>query len=72
MKGEEGNLFNIFHTPLYTSIYLYIASHKPKYLYILSYTSIYFEIINIRKMRINIRHRNGHNSSPKASARVRI
>ena len=72
---EEEILSDIFHIPLYTFIYLiylYIPSNTPKYLYILSYTPIYFKISDIRKMRINIRHKNGHNSGPTESPRVRI
>ena len=40
--------------------------------YIRSYTPIYIKISNIRKTRINIKHKNGHNSGPRASPRVQI
>ena len=53
-----------FHIPLYTFIYLQIALYTFIYL-------TYIKILNIRKMRANIKHKNGHNSGPRAP-RVRI
>ena len=58
------------HIPLYTFIYLHIPSFTSKhlkYLYIPSYTSIYIKISNIRKMRPDIKHKNGHKARPRAS-----
>ena len=52
----------ILHIPPNTFIYLHIPSHIP----------IYFKISNIRKMRINLRPTNGHNSSLRAVLKVRI
>ena len=68
-KGSgEADLSDAFHIPLYTFIYLYILSNTFIYLHIPSY----FNISNIRKMRINLRLNNGHNSSTRASPRARI
>ena len=75
-RREETEIFPIYSIYLYilsyTFIYLYIFSNIPKYFYIPSYTPIYFKISNIWKIRINIRPKNGHNSSPRACPRVRI
>ena len=71
-RWDLSDIFNIPYTLSYTFICLYMSSNALKYLYIPSYTLIYFKISNIRKMRINIRHTNGHNSGPRASPRVRI
>ena len=57
------------------AIHLYIvlyALYTPKYLYIPSYTPIYINIFNIRKLRANIKHKSGHNSGPRASPRVSV
>ena len=50
--------FIYFYIPSYTFIYLQIA-------YIPSYTPTYIKILNIRKMRGNIKHKNDHNSGPR-------
>ena len=70
------------HIPLYTLIYIHILSYTSKYPQILpnttkyiclpSYTPIYFKTYNIRKMKADIRHKNCHNSGPRASPMVRI
>ena len=49
---------------LYTSIYFHTPSYTLNNLHIPSYTPIYFKISNIRKMRPDIRPKNGHNSGP--------
>ena len=46
--------------------------YTAKYSHISSYTPIYFKISNIRNMRANMKHKNGHNSSPRAFPKVRI
>ena len=45
---------------------------RQKWPHIPSYTPTYSKILNIRKMRANIKHKNSHNSDPRASRRVRI
>lgn len=71
-RGKEGELFDISYLPSYTFIYLNIPSNTSKYLYIPPYTCLYLKILNIRNMRTNIKHTNGHNSGPRAPRRVRI
>ena len=75
-EREERGISSVYslhlHIPLYTFIYLHISRNTFKYLYILSYTPIYLKILNIKNMRANMRSKNGHNSSPRASPRVRI
>ena len=66
------NTFIYFHIPLYTFLYLQIPPNTFIYLHIPSYTLTYVKISNIRKMRANTKHTNGHDSSPRASPRVRI
>ena len=53
-------------------VYLHILPYTSKSLYTPSHTSTYMKILNIRKMRANIKHKNGHNSRPGASPRVQI
>ena len=61
------------HMLSYTVIYVYIPPYGSKYSQILQiilippYAPIYSRIFNIRKMRANIKHENGHQSSPRAS-----
>ena len=62
------------HIPSYTFIYFHIPSYTSKYPQILLYTFIYphiLQISNKRKMRANVKHKNGHNSEPRASPRLR-
>ena len=56
------HLFDISGYTLYTFIYLHIPS----------YILIYFKISNIRKMRPDIRHKNGHKTKSRASPMARI
>ena len=65
-------LFDVFHAPLYTFIYPDIPLYIFKYVQIPLYTSIYFKISTMKKMRINVRHQNNHNSGSRASPRARI
>ena len=58
--------FIYFYIPSYTFIYLQIA------LYSVIYSHTYIKILNIRKMRGNIKHKNGHNWGVRASPRVQI
>ena len=58
--------------PPYTFIYLHVPSYTFKCFHIPSYTSIYFKISNIRTLRADMKHKNGHNSGPRAFPRVRI
>ena len=53
----------------HTFTYLLILSNVPIYLL---YTRIYLKISNIRNTRADLRPQNDHNSSPRASPRVRI
>ena len=72
----EGTIFPIYsvylYTLSYTFIWLYIPPNTSKYRYIPSYTIIYFKISNITKMRPNMRPKNSHHSSPRASPKTRI
>ena len=61
-----------FQMPAYTIMYLYLPPYTFAYLYISPYTPIYLKISNIQKMRTNLQHKNGHNSGPRASPRLRI
>ena len=70
MKGESDDLSDISYIPSYTFIYLSIPLNTFIYPKMLPYTFIY--ISNTRKMRINIRTKNGHNSGSSASPKVRI
>ena len=60
--------FIYLHIPPYTFIYLQIALYN---LYTFIYTT-YIKILNIRKMRANIKHKNGHNLGPMGSPKARI
>ena len=64
--------FIYLYIPLCTFIYLYIPPSTPGYLYIRLYTPIYIKISNIRKMRSDIRSKNGHKTNPRASPMARI
>ena len=67
-----GPIYSIYlHIPSCTFLYLYIPSYTPKCCHIHSYTRIYLKIFNIRKMKANIKHKNGHNSTPRESPRIR-
>ena len=55
---------------LYTFIYLHIPLNSFIYLHI--YTPIYMKILNIRKMRSDIRPKNSHKWGPRGSPWVRI
>ena len=71
--GESVQIYAIYLCILlYTFTYLDIPSHTPKYLFIPLCTPIYFKISNITQMRADIRPKNGHNSGPSASPRLRI
>ena len=75
VRGEGTIFSDMFHIPSYTFIYLYIPSYTFIFPQIATYTFIYpmyFKIINIRKMRIIIRPKNGDNSGPRASPKVII
>ena len=68
-EGENGRVAE------YTRIYRHIPYIPPDtfiYPHIPSYTFMYFKISNIRNMGANMRPKHGHNSSPRASLRVRI
>ena len=65
-KRVEGGAFQIY------PIYLHLLSHTFINLYIPSYTSIYSKISNFKKMKVDVRHSNCHNSYARASPRVRI
>ena len=56
------------YIPSYTFIYLQI----PSYTLIPPHTNIYLQILNISKMRANMKHKNGHNSGPRACPRVQF
>ena len=56
----------------YTSIYLQISFYTSKWLYIPSYATTYIKILNIRKMRANLKQTNGHSSGPRAPPKVQI
>ena len=60
------------HICLYTFIYLHVPLYTPEYLYIPSYTPIYIKISNIRKMRPDIRLKNGLKWHPRGSPMARI
>ena len=71
-KTMSNKLIHIF---LCTFIYLHIHSYTFIYLQIALYTFItptYIKILNIRKMRANIKHTNCHNSGFRASLMARI
>ena len=65
-------IFIYLYIPPYTFIYIYITPYTSKYLYIPSYTLIYIKISNIRKRRTDVKHKNDHNSGPRASPRLKI
>ena len=71
-EREEGDLSDIHYVPSHTFIYLHIPSYTTKYLHILSYTTMYFKISKTRNLKADMKHKNGHNSDPRASPRVRI
>ena len=56
------------HIPSYNFIHLHIPPNS----FIHSYTPTYIKILNIGQIRSNIKHKKGHNSSPRASPRVQI
>ena len=56
-KGKEGGFCLIY------SIYLHIPSYT---------FTIYFKMINIRKVRVNVKHKTCHKSGFRACPRVRI
>ena len=68
-KRVEGTRRDMYK---YTFIYLYIPSNTPEYLYIPLYTPIYIKKSNIRKMRSDIRPRNGLKWGPRGSPMARI
>ena len=86
-KGDKGEGGERRICPIYF-IYLHIPSYTFKYLHLPLYTFIYliypqispctfifplyFKIFNIRKMRADVKHTNGYNSSPRTSPRERI
>ena len=57
------NAFIHLYMLLYTSVYLHIP---PNAFNIFPYTIIYIRIFDIRKMRTDRKHKNGHNSDPSA------
>ena len=71
-RCDFSNIFIYLHIPSYTFIYLYIPLDTFIYLQIAPYTFIYFKISDIKKMRANMIPKIGHNSSPRASLRVRL
>ena len=60
------------HIPLYTFIYLHILSSTCKYLHTPVYTSIYLRICNIKNLRADMKHKNGHSSGPRAFPKMII
>ena len=67
--GEDEDLFNMYlHISLSIFIYPLIISSSAEYLHIL----IYLKILNIKNMTANMKPKNGHNSGPRASPRIRI
>ena len=57
---------------LYTFIYLHIPLYTLEYLYIPLYAPTYIKILNIRKMRSDIRPTNGHKWGCMGSSMARI
>ena len=71
-KLRKSNVEKVGLICLYTFIYLHIPSYTPEYLYIHLYTPIYIQISNIRKMRSDIRPKNGLKWGPRGSPMARI
>ena len=63
---------NVEKVGSYMLIYLHVLLYTSKKLYIPSYTPTYIKILNIIKMRANLKHKNGQNSGPRASPTVQI
>ena len=71
---ERGETEFSEYIPVYF-IYLHIPAYTFKYLqilYIPSYTLIYFKISQILNLRADMKHKNDHNSGPRAFPKVRI
>ena len=64
-KSKKNNVEKIGSYMLIYLQYLHAPLYTPEYLYIPSYTPIYIKISNIRKMRFDIRPKNGLKLDPR-------
>ena len=68
-KVEKNNVEKVGS---YILIYIHILPYTSIYLCIPPYTPTYIKILNIRKMRSDIRRKNGHKWTPRGSPWVRM